>query len=373
MKKGRRKSARRNGAKMPFSVRFGILIAILVMIVAAAGVLMAPGFKVSEVYCEGNVNVKSEDIFSAAQIGNGKNILLVGIGKAERNVNKIPMVKDANIRRVFPNKICITVEERVPLAYIKAEGECAIIDEEMMVIKKEEADSAIKLIEKFTPDFSVPSDKEKEDKEEASETETEEETSSEGSHEEAEGESTENEEIYFNIPLVDGIELKNAEENKKAKCDDIDKLSEVIKLCVALEKAGLLGRATYINVTDMQNVNVVIENRLDVRLGNINNIEYRARFLAEVVNNKISAYETLILDYTGDDIYARSHDDGKERTKIEEEETAEDEDAEDTEDGTDTTDTDSDDENDSADNDETTETEDDTERPTDRNAGVGSL
>ena len=316
MENKRRKSKRNIKSKMPFPVRFGILVAVLILIIVTAGVLMAPGFKVSEVYCEGNSLVQSEEIFANAQISGGKNIFLIGLGKAERNVEKLPMIKEANIKRVFPNKICITVEERAPIAYIKAGTECVAIDNETIIIKKVESEQSAELIKKLTPDF----EKIKEEKNESSETGSEPEEQAENVSEE----QPEPTEEFFNIPLIDGIEIKNTDENKKAKCNDENKFNEVIKVCNALNDAGLLNRATYLNVTDMQNVNLVIENRLDVKLGNIDNIEYRAKFLAEVINTKISAYETLILDYTRDDIYARTFDDENEEIKTLEETSEED-------------------------------------------------
>ncbi len=309
MEKERKKSKRNKMSKMPFSVRFGILVAVLVIIVVAAGVLMAPGFKVAEVYCEGNSLVQSEEIFANAQISGGKNIFLIGLGKAERNVEKLPMIKEANIKRVFPNKICIAVIERVPVAYIKAGTECIAIDNESIIIKKVESDQAANLIKKLTPDF----DKLKEKSEEP-----EEEKAPEEEAETAPEEQTDAEE-YFSIPLIEGIEAKNTDENKKAKCSDEGKFEDVIKICNGLNDAGLLNRATYLNVTDMQNINLVIENRLDVRLGTMENIEYRAKFLAEVINTKISAYESLILDYTRDDIYARTFEEEKKDIKTLEE------------------------------------------------------
>ncbi len=311
MVKERRKLKRNKKSKIPFSVRFGTLVAVLVLIVVTAGVLMAPGFKVSEVYCEGNFLVKSEEIFANAQISGGKNIFLIGLGKAERNVEKLPMIKEADIRRVFPNKICITIEERVPVAYIKAGTECVAIDKETIIIKKVESEQTAELIKKLTPAF----DKLKEKKEENTETESVPEEQAENVLEK----QTESAEEYFSIPLIEGIEIKNTDENKKAKSNDENKFNEAIKICNALKDADLLNRATYLNVTDMQNVNVVIENRLDVRLGTIDNIEYRAKFLAEVINTKISAYEVLILDYTRDDIYARSFDNKEEEIRTLEE------------------------------------------------------
>ncbi len=300
MEKGRRKSKRNKTSKMPFPVRFGILVAVLVLIVVTAGVLMAPGFKVSEVYCEGNSLVGSEEIFANAQIMGGKNIFLIGLGKAERNVEKLPMIKEANIRRVFPNKICIAVSERIPFAYVKAGAECVAIDKETVIIKKVESEQTAELIKKLTPNFDKLTEKESAEAEpESAPEETEEQPAEE----------------FLSIPLIEGVEAKSTDENKKVKCNDENKFNEAIKICNALNDAELLNRTTYINVTDMQNVNLVIENRLDVRLGTIENIEYRAKFLAEVINTKISAYETLILDYTRDDIYARTFED-KEEVKV---------------------------------------------------------
>lgn len=57
----------------------------------------------------------------------------------------------------------------------------------------------------------------------------------------------------------------------------------------------------------------MIEKRLEVQMGNTDNIEYRCAFLAKVVNEKISSTEYAVLDYKGDDIYVRQPDDGKER------------------------------------------------------------
>ena len=117
----------------------------------------------------------------------------------------------------------------------------------------------------------------------------------------------------YSVPLTVGIELSSAEEGKTAASDDSAKLDKLFEICNALNDAGLLNRSTYIDLTDMTNVNAVIENRLDIRLGIPDNMAYRAKFLAETINTKISSTEVLILDYTGNDIYARPHEDGKDR------------------------------------------------------------
>ena len=309
---------------MPFSARLGILITVLVLTVAAAGALMAPGLNVAEVYCEGNVNIKTEDIMNAAQLQTGKNIFLTHIGKASRNIDKMPMVKSVKIQRVFPNRICISVEERAPLAYIPINNEIVALDAEKIVVKCEKDDLVTKITQAYTPKFNDEVQKNEENSSENNASEDsekdDEDTESDNLNvEEGEQESqSDNGEQtadinIMNIPLISGIELSEATEGKKVKCGDEDKLDKLIAICVALQNSGLLQKSTYLDVTDLMNIRLIIENRLDIMLGDADNIDYRAKFMAEVINNKISAYEVAILDYTGDDIYVRPREDGKQR------------------------------------------------------------
>ena len=319
-----RAARRSRQSRMPFSARLGILITVLVLTVAAAGALMAPGLNVAEVYCEGNVNIKTEDIMNAAQLQTGKNIFLTHIGKASRNIDKMPMVKNVKIQRIFPNRICISVEERAPLAYLPINNEIVALDAEKIVVKCEKDDIVSKITQVCTPKFD---DEVQKDEENSSENKTSEDstkdvkdTESDNSNvEEGEQENqSENGEQtadinIMNIPLISGIELSEATEGKKVKCGDEDKLDRLIAICVALQNSGLLQKSTYLDVTNLTNIRLIIENRLDIMLGDADNIDYRSRFMAEVINNKISAYEVAILDYTGDDIYVRPREDGKQR------------------------------------------------------------
>ena len=74
------------------SLRIGILITVLALIVVAAGVLMVPSLNITEVYCEGCVNTAPGDIITAAQIKTGGNIFLANIGKAGRSIKENPRV-----------------------------------------------------------------------------------------------------------------------------------------------------------------------------------------------------------------------------------------------------------------------------------------
>lgn len=345
--------------KTRMSLKIPVLIIVLVLAVVTTIALMLPVFNVVEVYCEGNSEVKTEDIITAAKLETGKNIFLENLGRARRSVESITNIKSAEIRRVFPNKICISVSERVPFAYVPSNGGVALVSEEGIVLKVSDGGEAAMISNAKTPKFDTAqtdgeksdssktndkkSDSENKNSDTTDDSDNKNDDSSDNNDSNSDNKSndsqnsdksdsknsdsgqnnsgsdstagqTENADVSA-VPLVSGFELNNVKEGKKAESGDSDKFNKMYELCRALKGAELLNRTTYINVENLDDITVVIENRLEVQLAKAENINYRCRFLAEVINTKLSATESVILDYRGDDIYAINRDDGGERVK----------------------------------------------------------
>ena len=341
------------------SLKIPVLIIVLVLAVVTTIALMLPVFNVVEVYCEGNSEVKTEDIITAAKLETGKNIFLENLGRARRSVESITNIKSAEIRRVFPNKICISVSERVPFAYVPSNGGVALVSEDGIVLKVSDGGEAAMISDAKTPKFdTAQTDGEKSDSSKTNDKKSDSENKNSDTTDDSDNKNddssdnndsnsdnkpndsqnsdksdskssdsgqnnsgsdstdgqTENADVSA-VPLVSGFELNNAQEGKKAESGDSDKFNKMYELCRALKGAELLNRTTYINVENLDDITVVIENRLEVQLAKAENINYRCRFLAEVINTKLSATESVILDYRGDDIYAINRDDGGERVK----------------------------------------------------------
>lgn len=341
------------------SLKIPVLIIVLVLAVVTTIALMLPVFNVVEVYCEGNSEVKTEDIITAAKLETGKNIFLENLGRARRSVESITNIKSAEIRRVFPNKICISVSERVPFAYVPSNGGVALVSEDGIVLKVSDGGEAAMISDSKTPKFDTAqpdgeksdagktndknSDSENKNSDTTDDSDNKNDDSSDNNGSNSDNKpndsqnsdksdskssdsgqnnsgsdstdgQTENSDVLA-VPLVSGFELNNVKEGKKAESGDSDKFNKMYELCRALKGAELLNRTTYINVENLDDITVVIENRLEVQLAKAENINYRCRFLAEVINTKLSATESVILDYRGDDIYAINRDDGGERVK----------------------------------------------------------
>lgn len=292
-----------------------IITAILVVCIGAAiGLLFTPIFEVNEVVCVGNNRLSYDSIIEASQVKIGQNIMFQRVTRMEKNLLKLPDVEETNVRRLFPNKIKIWVKERVPAGYFILENQCVAADLEGRVINIIEGEEGYKIVDALTPEKLETKieqkEEQREEKKEKKKDEKKEDTPEETDKPQEEIQEEVN--IPYSTPLVVGIEINNTSVGKEIQSKDKEKLEVVMEALKAFNKAGILSRMTYFDVENLENVILVIEKRLEVHLGNLDNIEYRAAFLTKIVNEKISSTEKAIMDYTGDDIYVKAPNDGKE-------------------------------------------------------------
>ncbi len=302
-----------------------VTILVIICLGVAIGILFTPIFDVQEVYCEGNSRISSVEIIEKAQVGIGENIVFQKLRGMEKSIKEIPEIEDADVKRVFPNKLKITVAERVPAGYFMQENKCVATDIEGRVLNIIEGDQAMGIISYLTPEkLDGRPEKNEDNKEENSQDNSENNEKEEKTEENVEKQEEENGEngegnnvsavnIPYETPLVVGIDIKSTEVGKIVQSKEEGKLGKIFELMNCLERTGLLAKVTYLDMTNPEDIIFVIEKRLEIQLGGTDNLEYRCAFLAKVINEKISLTEHAILDYRGDDIYVRQPDDGKER------------------------------------------------------------
>ncbi len=306
---------RKRKQRMPVKRRAAILFVMIVLVGVSIGVLFTPVFHVEEVYCVGNERITQEEIIGAAEVPLGRNILTIRLSKIRERVAEIPMVEEVKTRRIFPNRIKIWVRERVPAAYLyDGEGKCVVVDVEGKVLEIIEDERVAQWKEFYTPVEVEPKKKEEEkEKEESTSAKNPEPTETPAPTPTPEPTEIVEPERPYPVPFTVGLSLSKPEVGKMAESKEREKLSRVLEAFGALEEAGLLVRATYLDVIDLTDVTLVVENRLEIQLGELSNMEYRSRFLATVIEEKISATEQVIMDYRTNDIYVRPPEDGKER------------------------------------------------------------
>ena len=80
-----------------------------------------PYFRVREVELEGNRNIPKETLLSLTVMGGMPNLFSINLKEAVKRIESHPWIEQVQVRKVFPNKILIQIEERKPIAIIQLE------------------------------------------------------------------------------------------------------------------------------------------------------------------------------------------------------------------------------------------------------------
>jgi cell division protein FtsQ len=110
---------------------------------ARAFVLENPYFAVREIQVRGSEKVGGSEIVSMAGLKQGMNLWKIDPVGIERKVAKHPWVRRVLVRREFPRRVVIEVEERTPKA-IAALGKLYYVDAEGAVFKEVGAGESVK-------------------------------------------------------------------------------------------------------------------------------------------------------------------------------------------------------------------------------------
>ena len=305
----------RNKRRMNPKLRLILTFFTILCLGVGIGLMFTPVFHVQEITCEGNTRIASQEIVATAQDAIGKNIFTIRLLDLSHRAEEIPMVEKASVRRVFPNKLKLHIVECIPAGYMDTDNQLVVTDIEGKILEIIADDRVEALRQAYIPkELSKEPDKKDDTSPSTSETEKKtEEQPNEAASEIIDPSSAELR--SYSVPLVIGLTLHKPSVGKKADSKEQEKFTKAFTLLRHLENAGLLERASFLNLTDMSDITLVIENRLTIQFGAPENLEYRCAFLAKVINERISATESAVMDYRGADIYVRPPEDGKERMK----------------------------------------------------------
>jgi cell division septal protein FtsQ len=78
-----------------------------------------PRFAIAQINVENDGVLTQEQVKQLAGVRVGQNLWSVDLDRARRNLELVPVVQRVCVRRVFPNRLVITVEERVALARLQ--------------------------------------------------------------------------------------------------------------------------------------------------------------------------------------------------------------------------------------------------------------
>ncbi|WP_448951725.1 cell division protein FtsQ/DivIB [Labrys neptuniae] len=93
------------------------------------------GFRVETVAVTGQRELTDQQIFAAAGVTNTSSLLFLDAEAAREGLEKLPLVKSAQVRKLFPSTLSVTIEERAPYALWQRDGSVSVIAEDGTVIE----------------------------------------------------------------------------------------------------------------------------------------------------------------------------------------------------------------------------------------------
>lgn len=252
-------------AKKKFIRRlFWLKFILILLLFAGTLVLLAltPMFNITQMEVRGNKHSTREDILGATDLAAGRNgfktigsnvrnILTLRYGKAEENILKSdPYIKQAVVRYVIPNKVVIDITERIPVCTVPYLGTNLLMDREGYIV------------------------------------------------------DTLQDTGNRSFPAVKGLNIKSFAPGKKINVDKPEALDSAIKVMEAMENSDrtdefkIYGLLKWIDVSDVDNIRLLIDSRITVNIGDLQDIKYRIIFLKRIYTGNLKKEDKGYLDFT---------------------------------------------------------------------------
>jgi len=89
-----------------------------------------------QVELKGNQNVTRATVLEIFKADRGRSILHVPLKERRRELETIPWVENATVRRALPNRIEIEIDERKPIAFLRQGNEMSLVDLHGVILER---------------------------------------------------------------------------------------------------------------------------------------------------------------------------------------------------------------------------------------------
>ena len=202
--------------------------------------LLSKVFSIKNISIQGDSEYSEAEIISAGEVGIGSSMLFLNSKNIENKIYKsLANIDEVKISKKFPNKLIVSVEEAIPAYHLKVENEYFVISSKNKFLMKS---------------LEVPQD---------------------------------------TIGVI-GLEaeIKN---NGKVEYKDAEKWQLFEEILSSFKNKGL-ENINEVDISDLQNIILIYENRLKINIGNKEDIDYKILTLKEIIDNKISKTEKGVLN-----------------------------------------------------------------------------
>ena len=89
-----------------------------------------------QVELSGNRNVPRGTVLGIFAADRGRSVLRIPLEERQRQLESIPWVERATVRRAFPNKVQVDLVERTPIAYLREGSELSLVDVHGVILER---------------------------------------------------------------------------------------------------------------------------------------------------------------------------------------------------------------------------------------------
>ena len=261
----RQKQLMRKKRKQQKRKRIFVLFCFVVCSAAIlALVFKAPFFNITGVEVKGYKILKQEQILEKAEVQKGGNIFSVSMTGIKDRLLEMPYIDNAEIKRVFPNKISIEVKESVPRAYIKHGKKYVLIDKNGKILE-----------------ISKKANK-------------------------------------YKVMTINGVTLKEPETGTVIANEKDDRIKYCAEALNVLEKVKLIDKVVLLDFTQLTGIKMNYDNRVYVNCGSYESdeeFEYKLTMCEHLISEEISPYEKVEVDLTMDKTIIRPYEAPEDRKK----------------------------------------------------------
>lgn len=104
------------------------------MIIGIYAFLNSSIFHIKDIEIQGNKKIDEEDIKSALEIREDKNIFMYNTNKMEEKIKENTYIEDVSIKKVLPSGIIVNIEEKKIVGLLRDEDKYSYIDKEGNII-----------------------------------------------------------------------------------------------------------------------------------------------------------------------------------------------------------------------------------------------
>lgn len=110
-----------------------LLLILFLIIIGILQMVQSDFFYVNEIQVEGNNEILKKDIISKLDEFKNKPIVYVNTNLLVSNISSDARVKEVIIKKSYPNKLKVYIEERKPLAYVMNNDKLFAVDENLNI------------------------------------------------------------------------------------------------------------------------------------------------------------------------------------------------------------------------------------------------